>query len=216
MQNKTNTHKILFVQHLVWNFQLCEFSCRFPVLCCHFVFKGEAKVWHRCAHAAAAGEWHLPAVGPASAGPGEAVMVTACSGTPVTGLGCRSTLGALSWASSSWVSCERRERRSATQSTGRRAVRLTCTLCYLHRQPGFSGCTKSSSACQSCHSRDSHSFLPRQHPALTGNQAEEEMSQTERCLLDAVRDWREALLQYSSCFLLVVTTAFASSCTIMI
>lgn len=77
--------------------------------------------------------------------------------------------------------------------------RLTYTPWHLHNQPRFSVCRKSASACQSCHSRYSHSFFPYQHQALTRNQAEEEMSQTKCCLLAALRDWSEALLRYSSC-----------------
>lgn len=60
--------------------------------------------------------------------------------------------------------------------------RLTYTPLLPAQAASFSVYRKSAAACQSCHSRYSHSYFPHQR------QAEEQMSQTKHCLLDAARD----------------------------
>lgn len=143
VQNKTNTQKILFVQHLIRNFKFCEFSYRVPLLCCLSLSKGEASC-DTGARAAAAGHWDLPAVGAAllgtfRAGPGE---VTACLDTqccPRQGCAAKAPSEPRAEPAATHVCCHSRdplpELGAATQitSSGRRAVEThlhtsaTCT-----------------------------------------------------------------------------------------
>lgn len=212
VQNKTNTQKILFVQYLTWNFKLCDYSWRVPVLCCLFVFRGEAYC-DTGACAAAAGDCDLQRWG--------------CTAGHVQ---CWPRRGTRRGHSLLGHCHDRAMLQEHPRSPRLSRQLLTCAVTAESRSPGSELPHESPAAAGELSRLTYTPLLPaqaasllcvqKQHfclpelpfhvqsllfstpaPGTNREPGKDQMSQTKRCLLDAVSDWSEALLQYSSCWL---------------